>query len=189
MAEMTFSVVLADHTKVKDRKPGKKPSAKKDTPSWEEEGIQVRKYMGHPTCQMCGLEDFGKEAVERPDRNHMRSCRARKMDPYPSRVGAFSGEGLNRQLRFPYRVIRAVPIPIMDEEGNKVGEEDTPRFYCSYKYNIEEIYDWIWNGEKWVEWFTYLPEEKKVLPNLRDDPTADPQWLEMVLGKKALGRK
>lgn len=172
-----FEVILAGPPTPKD-----KPRVERAAPPWEALGIKVLRYMRHPTCPFCGLEDLGKEAPLRPDRNHMLSCEKRTLDPYPvrriailnekgketgefdtkGRVGAFVGERIARQLRFPVRLVR--PIPITDEEGNEVPEldedgnptgESKKRFLCSYRWKIEDVHDWVWNGEKWIEWFNF----------------------------------
>lgn len=173
-----FEVVLAT-PKNKDEA---KPKKERATPKWEAEGIKIRKYMLHPTCPFCGLEDLGKEAPIRPDRNHMLNCEKRTLDPYPmrhiavldeegketgefqtkGRVGSFVGERITRQLRIPVRLVR--PIPIKDDDGNEIPELDDhgsptgrglKRFLCSYYWKEENVHDWVWNGEKWVEWFKW----------------------------------
>lgn len=171
---MTFEVELWDPAK--DGAPPKKTIEKSGPPKWELLGIQVRKYMLHPTCPFCGLEDFGKQAVIRPDPHHMVRCRERTLDPKPvtlieilnkegketgehytkGRDGSFAGEGAARMLRIPVRQVMRFEEPVLDESGQPTGEVE-PRFACTYKWRMVEVNDWIWNGTEWVEWYKWRP--------------------------------
>jgi hypothetical protein len=203
---MVFKVVVVDASTIKNRP--KKPKVERGTPRWEEIGIKVRKYMLHPTCPYCGMEDLGKQAPTRPTPNHILKCTERVLDPIPvvrvpilddngretgefniqGREGSFQGEGLARTVRIPYRLIRKVDEPVLDMNGEPTGIVE-PKWYCSYRWKQVEANDWIWNGYKWVEWYAYHVSDKDypkaTLPvpsevEGSEEPVLDPSWFDLA---------
>lgn len=148
-----------------------------------EEGISYLRYMWHPTCPFCGLEDTGsKSGLPRPDPRHMESCRARPLIMLPCiqeqtgkdaegkpvwskvvRPGSFIGQVFTGQLRYPIRLIGKFRPKLPD--GSRADEEI---FWCRYQWRVvaDAIY-WVFTKEGWKPWFEVLnPEYKNPAPNV-----------------------
>jgi len=161
---INFSVAYADGPKNKI-----KTEVARKVPQWEKEGIEVPRYMRHPTCPFCGLIDLGKDAPVRPSEIHMLACEKRRLGPKPyiridgvmtSKIGVVKGEGSCDSLRFPVRLVRPIEDPVLDNVGNPVLDEAgrpevDRRFLCSYKWKTAQVNNWVWNGTDWVPWYVW----------------------------------
>ena len=117
---------------------------------WEALGIEVTRYMGHPTCPFCGMQDPGADSPVRPDEVHATHCSGREPEAKPLYDGTFKGQAAMRTVRVPVR--RVIPFPDFDADGSRLYDADgepKTRFACSYDWKVRESYDWIWNGNSW----------------------------------------
>jgi len=133
-------------------------------PKHEQLGIKISRRMMHPTCTFCGLEDRGKDAIERPTEKHMLSCEKRELGPKPvdringvafPRRGSFIGHGSGDSMRYPVRQMIPFPEPELDPATGDPTGEMIDRWSASYRWKTSEVNNWVWNGNDWVtchEW-------------------------------------
>lgn len=142
-----------------------------------DDGIEVTRFMWHPTCPFCGLQDRGKESPERPNEKHMLLCKDRCLTPKPfteielfdfygfptgkterkERTGSFIGEMAPISLRIPVRQIIKVKVKVI-EDGVDTGRVEE-KFMCTYRWKVVNTYDWWWDGKAWQPWYA---KNKKV---------------------------